>query len=433
MKQLNSRAIATQILFELFENKKSLSETIDIHCVNLNEKDTALVREICFGVARFKPYLEDILKELLQKQLKGKKYLAHILLLTALYQIIFLRVKNFAAVNESLNAAAQLKMTPLKGLLNGVLRNFLRNQEQILQKTDKKPQTNHPDWIVNRLKKDYPNWREIINANLQKPPMWIRVNTAKISKEEYAQKIAHLVQNNEKMLPLDMPKSAILLNKAVNVRELFAFDEGFASVQDLNTQRAAYFLNPQDNDVILDACAAPGGKTCHILELAPKSKVYALDLHQERLNKVQENLDRLGQQARLICADASSDEWNKEQIMFDKILLDVPCSATGVIRRHSDIKWLREENDIDNLAALQLEILQNNWKMLKEGGTLLYSTCSVFKQENQEQIEKFLVMQKDAQLLPLDYAGEKHQMLQFLPRENAGDGFFYALLQKTKG
>ncbi|OOR98990.1 16S rRNA (cytosine(967)-C(5))-methyltransferase [Haemophilus paracuniculus] len=428
MKKLSPRAVSAQILLQVFDQGKSLSTLIPEAQSQVEARDLPLVQEIAFGVCRVLPRLERIISLLVEKPLKGKTRLVHCLLLVGLYQLLYLRVPAHAAVGETVNAIKPLKLDSFRALTNGVLRHFLREQESILAKVDQHWQTLHPEWLVNQLKKAYPNWREIMEANNQKPPMWIRVNSQHSTAEDYAKLLGDLVKI------CDYPtacKEALRLEKAVSVAQLPHFDEGWATVQDCHAQWSASLLDPQNNETILDACAAPGGKTTHLLELAPNAKVTALDIEESRLKRVRENLQRLGQTAKVVCGDASQPEqWLASGEMFDKILLDAPCSATGVIRRHPDIKWLRKETDIAELVALQSKILNALWQRLKPNGTLLYATCSVLPAENREQIENFLASHSDAELVPMDFHGESCIMKQFFPSENGGDGFFYAKLVK---
>lgn len=429
MKKPSSRAVAAQILLQVLDEGKSLSALLPE--AQVESKDLPLVQEITFGVCRVLPRLEHIIKQLVEKPLKGKTRPVHCLLLVGLYQLLYMRVPEFAAVDEVVNATKTLKLDSFRALTNGVLRRFLREKEQILAKTDKHWQTLHPEWLVNQLKKAYPHWREIIDANNQRPPMWLRVNPQHSSVENYRDLLGDLAKNPEKDAACTAPDCAILLEKAVSVSQLPQFEQGWATVQDAHAQWSAKLLGAENGELILDACAAPGGKTTHILELAPQANVIALDIEQSRLKRVSENLQRLGQRAKVICGDACQPEkWLEEGVMFDRILLDAPCSATGVIRRHPDIKWLRQESDITELAVLQAKILNALWQRLKPNGVLLYATCSVLPQENSEQIQRFVENTPNARLMEMDFGFEKNSTKQFFPSENGGDGFFYAKLVK---
>ena len=437
---LSTRAIAAKVILQVLDEGKSLSTLIPEAQSSVKAQDLPLLQEICFGVCRVLPRLEQIIKRLVDKPLKGKTRIVHCLLLVGLYQLLYMRVPAHAAVDEVVNATKSLKSDSFRGLVNGVLRRFFREQDNILAIVDKHWQTLHPDWFVNKLKKSYPNWREIIDANNQKPPMWLRVNTQKNSLETYrtllaAQQMETQVTSHSQALGLTQPTA---------VQNLPLFAEGGVTVQDLHAQWAALLLQPQNHEVILDACAAPGGKTTHILEFAPQANVIALDVEENRLQRVKENLARMQQQATIVCGDATNpqawlDKLGKSAVRFDRILLDAPCSATGVIRRHPDIKWLRQEADIDQLVTLQRQILDALWHYLKPNGILLYATCSVLAEENSQQIERFLQNTPDAQLVALDLPPdvlERNQSavgFQFIPQIDGGDGFYYAKLVKRQG
>lgn len=429
----NTRAIAAQIILQVLDQGKSLSNLLPEIQAQLDLKDVPLVQEMTFGTCRVLPRLEKIISLLVTKPLKGKTRLAHCLLLVGLYQLLYMRVPAHAAVDEVVNATKILKLESFRALTNGVLRRFLREQNEILAIVDKHWQTLHPDWFINRIKPVYPHWRDIIDANNQRPPMWIRANHQYIKAQDYAVLLGDLVAKNAENPSACVPDCAILLKHPVPVTQLVHFEQGWVTVQDAHAQWSAELLDAQNGEFILDACAAPGGKTTHILEKAPQAQVIALDLEENRLKRVHENLARLRQTADVICGDASKpDEWLDQDIMFDRILLDAPCSATGVIRRHPDIKWLRKEQDIVELVELQSKILNALWGRLKLNGILLYATCSILPEENEQQINRFIAQQPNAKLVEMDFNGEKTSMKQFFPQDKGGDGFFYAKLVKTK-
>ncbi|WP_424406870.1 16S rRNA (cytosine(967)-C(5))-methyltransferase RsmB [Pasteurella sp. PK-2025] len=429
---LSTRAVAAQIVLQVLDQGKSLSALLPEVQHTVKSQDLPLLQEICFGVCRVLPRLEQIIKQLVDKPLKGKTRLVHCLLLVGLYQLLYTRIPAHAAVDEVVNATKGLKVDHFRGLVNGVLRRFLREQESILAKVDKHWHTLHPDWFIDRLKQAYPNWRDIIDANNQKPPMWLRVNQQKNTTESYRKLLA---EQGIETATAENP-CALRVLQPIAVSQLPAFHEGAVSVQDIHAQWAGLLLAPKNGELILDACAAPGGKTTHILEQAEKAKVVALDVEASRLKRVHENLARMQQQATVICGDATQPEqWLKQlsesAVQFDRILLDAPCSATGVIRRHPDIKWLRQDADIDQLVQLQAKILDALWKLLKPNGVLLYATCSVLPEENALQIEQFLKRNADAKLTPLPFDLPENAIgMQFLPTENGGDGFYYAKLEK---
>ncbi|OCG18318.1 16S rRNA (cytosine(967)-C(5))-methyltransferase [Gilliamella sp. App6-5] len=421
----NIRAICAQAIFNVLEEGQSLSATLITLNYKIADKDKALVQEICFGVMRVLPELNFYIHTLMSKVLTGKNRILHYLLLVGIYQILYTRIPEHAAVGETVNAVNTLKKTQLKGVINGVLREFLRQQTSLQQKftQDSKQQNQqslHPNWLLTRLKHAYPQqWQAIVNANNQKPPMWLRVNLNRYTVTEYQQLLAE--QQIESDTFAELP-SALRLLSPVNVTKLPYFDNGAVTVQDLSAQYAAYLLAPQNGEHILDMCAAPGGKTTHILEVAPKAQVLAVDIDPSRVKRIHENLTRLNLHAKVKIGDGLTPEQWCEGQQFDRILLDAPCSATGVIRRHPDIKWLRRDSDIAQLTALQYAILNNIWAYLKTGGTLVYATCSILPDENKLQIERFLQENTRAKL--------QGDLKQFLPTENGGDGFFYAVLKK---
>jgi 16S rRNA (cytosine967-C5)-methyltransferase len=429
----NLRALAATTCYQVVDQGKSLSEVLQKAQQELDSPlDKALLQEICFGVMRYLPQLETVCQKLMDKPLVKHLRPLQFLIYVGLYQLKFLRVPDHAAIGETVEAARQLKGQSLTGLINAVLRTVQRQPEVFEIKDAPLPvQYNHPGWIISQLQQAYPEqWQHILDENQQKAPLWLRVNQLRISPDAYLAALA--AEGINASQPFAYLPCALLLEQACDVTLLPGYADGWFSVQDGAAQHAAYFLAARNNDSVLDACCAPGGKTCHILELAPKADVLALDKDPRRLDKVYDNLDRLGLDARVMAADAADpDDWAGFQT-FDRILLDVPCSATGVIRRHPDIRWLRKKADITPLVELQQQILRNIWPLLKPGAELLYATCSVLPDENLQQIHAFLAQQPDAQLIPLS---EHHPQSywQILPGQQQMDGFFYAKLRKTTG
>lgn len=418
----NLRALCAQIIFDVIEKGNSLSTAMITYSKQVADKDRALMQEISFGVMRVLPELEFYVQSLMDKVFTGKNRQIHYVLLVGIYQIVYTRIPHHAVASETVNAVLSFKKPQLKGVVNGVLRSFLRQQTPL--KTQFEQQGNiqlHPNWFVKRIKEAYPqNWPMIIDANNQRPPMWLRVNQQHHTTEQYR----HLLQQNSIESISDQNlTSAICLVDPVPVNKLPEFEQGSVTVQDLSAQYAAYLLAPQNGETILDLCAAPGGKTTHILEIAPQAEVLAVDIDPQRVKRINENLSRLRLHATVKVGDGTKpEEWCDGQ-QFDRILLDAPCSATGVIRRHPDIKWLRRDSDIDELAKLQYQILNQIWPYLKSNGILVYATCSILPNENTAQISRFLQQQTDAKLVG--------DTMQFLPTEKGGDGFFYAKLQKN--
>jgi len=438
---INIRALAAKCCYAVIDQGRSLSDELPKQQDKLIGKDKGLLQEICYGVLRYLPELENDVSQLLQKPIKGKQRVFHFLLLVGVYQIRYMRIPDHAAVSETVAATKTLKNDHMKGLVNAVLRGFLRTleveskQENKLDKKIPDPiKYNHPGWFIKKIQQAYPDqWQAILDANQQKPPMWLRTNQQHHTSEQYQ---ALLIEADIEIANIEPHSQAIALVKPLDVAHLPGFDDGWVSVQDGAAQQAASLLDCQPNDIVLDCCAAPGGKTCHILEQTPDiASMTAIDIEEGRLTRVHENLDRLNLTAEVITADAATQEWwSGEQ--FDRILLDAPCSGTGVIRRHPDIKWLRKADDIDKLVVLQQQILDNIWSLLKPGGTLLYATCSVLPEENCQQISRFIAHNQDVQLIAINSnnldTGENTIGWQLLPDAQNMDGFYYAKLLKLK-
>lgn len=431
---MNVRAVAAKVLNQVVEQGKSLSQALPAVQQDLSPKDKALVQMLCYGVLRTLPRLDFYARSLMKKPLTGKLRDLHFLVLVGFYQLLYTRIPSHAAVGETVNGAIALKKPAFKGMVNGVLRSFLREQESLVEKAEQQPALLycHPSWLVKRLQTAYGEEKaaQIMLDNNQQAPMWLRVNAQHHNREQY---LALLSAQEKSAQVAEFNDNALCLDKACDVYQLPGFEDGWVSVQDGAAQLAAHYLDAQAGDLILDACSAPGGKTAHTLELQPAIKqMVAVDFDEKRLLRVQENLQRLNLQATVIHGDASKPEqwWSGEQ--FDRILCDAPCSATGVIRRHPDIRWLRRDSDIAELVTLQKNILTALWDKLKPGGVLLYATCSILPDENDLQIKAFLESTSDATLIPLatQYDGQAVTR-QILPNEQQMDGFYYAKLQKS--
>ncbi|MGB6137180.1 MAG: 16S rRNA (cytosine(967)-C(5))-methyltransferase RsmB [Shewanella sp.] len=426
---MNVRALAAKAIYEVLEKGISLSVALPDQQQHLqNGKDKALLAELCYGVMRQLPQLDKCVSDCLAKPFKGKQRILHQLLIVGCYQLYFTRIPAHAAISETAEACRQLRFDGLVKVINGVLRNIQR-QESALNTDSDTLRFNTPAWFIKRLQQAYPdNWQAIIEQSHQRPPMWLRNNRLSQSREEYlsaltAQDIGAEAGPSPDSILLDSPK---------DVANLPEFMQGASSVQDGAAQWAATLLAPAANELVLDACAAPGGKSCHLIELAPSINLVAVDFDEKRLARVQQNLDRLHLKAQVIHGDAANiDSWWQGQ-QFDRILLDAPCSATGVIRRHPDIKWLRKNNDIEELANLQRQIFDHCWQWLKPGGTLLYATCSILPQENSQQVEQFLARTADAKLVPIAQQSNPEDIgWQILPGQDNMDGFYYARLVKA--
>ncbi|ELI5720640.1 16S rRNA (cytosine(967)-C(5))-methyltransferase RsmB [Vibrio fluvialis] len=424
---MNVRAAAAQVLFQVVDKGQSLSMALPAAQQNIRPRDHALLQEICYGALRYLPRLESIANALMDNPLKGKQRVFHHLILVGIYQLSFMRIPAHAAVGETVEGAQDLKGPRLRGLINAVLRNYQRNQEQLDAQavSHNAGKYGHPSWLLKLLQNAYPQqWEAIVEANNSKAPMWLRVNHQHHDRDAY-----QALLNNENIDSSlhSQAEDALKLAAPCDVTKLPGFEKGWVSVQDAAAQLSLHYLQPQDGELILDCCAAPGGKTAHILERTQGSEVVAIDCDDTRLKRVHDNLKRLILSAKVVCGDARYPQewWQGSQ--FDRILLDAPCSATGVIRRHPDIKWLRRAEDIAALAELQREILDAMWQQLKPGGTLVYATCSITPQENVLQVKDFLARTSDAQLVgsELDNPGR-----QILPGEEDMDGFYYAVLTK---
>lgn len=430
-KQHNPRAVAARILAQVIGEGRSLSRALEDVPPALVD-DHALIQEMCYGSLREYHRLSRILACLLKKPLKEKDADVQALLLLGLYQLLCMRVPDHAAVSETVSATAALKKPWARGLLNGVLRNAQRQRDDLLSKADATDEGrwSHPQWLIDALREAWPeNWQQLLEANNQRPPMTLRVNTSKISSTDY---LSRLQEAGIGASASEFTPCTIRLEQAQDVRTLPGFDEGLVSVQDEAAQQAALLMAMQPGQRVLDVCAAPGGKTAHMLESA-EVEMLAVDVDAVRLQRVEENLLRLGKQAKCLAGDASTpaDWWDGKP--FDRILLDAPCSATGVIRRHPDIKFLRRQSDIDKLVKLQAQIIDAIWPLLKPGGMLVYATCSVLPQENAAQIGAFVKRQMDAQLIAMnvEWGASVAAGRQILTGSNGMDGFYYACLEKT--
>ena len=420
---VNPRASAARILQSVIYNGESLSTAL----VN---NDSPLVSDLCYGSLRWHEPLSALISILMSKSLKKKDKDVECLIRVGLYQIIYQKTPDHAAVGETVSALKSLKKPWAKNLVNAVLRNFLRGQNKLQKEMLAEDPAKYafPQWLIDRIKKAWPdNWEEILDQSNQRAPMTLRVNLSYQSRDEYLQK---LTEANIDAELLDNIDTAVKLVKPQNVNDLPGFPEGEASVQDGAAQLAGILLDCEDGMQVLDACSAPGGKTGHILESAKDLEVIAVDNSESRMKRVSENLDRLNLKAKIVVADVLDTDAYAKDITFDRILLDAPCSATGVIRRHPDIKVLRRNSDIVELQKVQAEMLKTLWEKLKPGGVFLYATCSILPEENEEQIEKFIDNNSDAKCVAIDPSGLLGK--QIFPGSNSMDGFYYAKIKKVK-
>jgi 16S rRNA (cytosine967-C5)-methyltransferase len=424
--------VAALILHEVLQGR-SLSDALPRHLNKCSEpRDRSLVQELCYGVMRWLPRLQALLQQLLKKPLKPKDRDINALLLLGLYQLLYLRIADHAAVYQTAGAAERLRKRWAVGLINGVLREFQRRQDELLQLIEQDPVARYamPEWLLTRLRQIWPDqWRERVAALNGRPPMGLRVNRLQGSREDY---LVQLKMAGIKAVAIDGTDAGLVLEHAVDVQALPGFAAGRISVQDGAAQLAAQSLDLQSGQRVLDACAAPGGKTGHILETAQPLDLTAVDRDQTRLQQVSENLQRLALTAEVQVGDAAQPAGAWTQTRYDRILLDVPCSATGVIRRHPDIKYLRRPEDIDQLVQLQRRILHSIWPLLKPGGLLLYATCSLLPEENELQVARFLDQQGDAResVIQASWGLACRVGRQVPPGMHDMDGFYYARLEK---
>jgi 16S rRNA (cytosine967-C5)-methyltransferase len=430
---MNPRLAAARALAAVLSGKTSLNSSLPAQLDKVEERDRGLTQDLAFGTARWQPRLDLLAAQLLQKPFKAADADVQALLLVGLYQLFYTRIPAHAAIGETVGCADKLKKPWAKGLLNAVLRRAQREGEELLAGMERDPvvRTAHPRWLQKSLKAFWPEqWEAICAANNAHPPMILRVNRRHHSRDAY---LALLAEAGVGASACQYSRDGIVLAEACDVRGLPGFAEGWVSVQDEAAQLSADLLELAPGQRVLDACCAPGGKTCHLLEAEPDlAHMTAIDLEAKRLTRVRENLDRLQLDAELIACDArdTASWWDGKP--FQRILLDAPCSATGVIRRHPDIKLTRQAEDIPALAALQGELLDALWPTLEVGGMLLYATCSSLPTENTEVIDAFLARTPGARELDLATEAGLRQPhgRQLLAQEGGHDGFYYAKLIK---
>ncbi|WP_104483736.1 16S rRNA (cytosine(967)-C(5))-methyltransferase RsmB [Acinetobacter indicus] len=423
---LNLRAQVIRTLLAV-QQGQSLASILPLHLTKVAERDRALYHELVLGTLRQWYGLKSITLPLLVKPLNNET--VETCLYVGLYQILCTRIADHAAISETVTATKQLGFQALSGVVNAILRRVSRETsvfEQTLQAAH-----GLPSWLFKRLKKDWPEQLEQLTQDLkQTAPLTLRVNQRKISREAYLNK---LLGASIQARPGERSDVAIILEQAVQIPELPGFDAGWFSVQDEHAQLCAQLLPDLNGKVVIDACAAPGGKTAHILEKFSPATLVALDQDPKRLLRVTENLERLQltdtQQVEILAADAT--RWTATEPV-DCIVLDAPCSAIGVMRRHPDIRLLRQSADIQQTVELQQQILEQMWSQLKVGGTLLYITCSILKAENEQQMQQFFAQHADAREIKIatDYGVEQQYGRQLLPEAGRGDGFYYCRIEK---
>lgn len=439
MKQNNLRLLACKAVMPILEpNKKSpsLDNRILQYLPKINSSlDRSFFKNLCYNMCRWHNQLTAISTILLKKPLKKNAFDIQLSINIGLLQLLYLDIDEYAALKESVELAGLFKKPWAKGLINAVLREAQRQgKEHLLNSIEHKTNTKyaHPDWIIQLIQKDWPqSFHEILSANNTPGPLTLRINTQKISREDY---LKILTEAKIEAYFTSISPYGITLRRPYPVKKIPLFTEGIVTIQDEAAQLAAHFLMPKSSETILDACAAPGGKSTHIVELAPKCQLIANDINEQRISLIVENFQRLGITATTTCCDLR----NFKQLnpfsssKMDSILLDAPCSGLGVIRRHPDIKWLRTEGDIKTLATVQYELLESAWEQLKIGGKLLYSTCSILRSENEGVITRFLKANTTAKVISIDTTGiiPAEPGYYLLPSKDGHDGFYFALLEK---
>ena len=424
---LNLRAQVIRTLLAV-QQGQSLASILPVHLSKVAERDRALFHELVLGTLRQWYALKSITLPLLVKPLNNET--VETCLYVGLYQVLCTRVASHAAISETVTAAKQLGYEALSGVVNAILRRVSRETSEF--QTALAQAHGLPSWLYKRLKKDWPEQLEqLTNTLKQTAPLTLRVNTRQISRDDYLE----ILQEQEIAAEAcTVSEVGIVMLQNVHIPDLPGFDEGIFSVQDEHAQLCATLLPNLDGKVVVDACAAPGGKTAHLLEKFQPKKLIALDQDAKRLLRVSENLERLqlNQEAQVEILAADATTWNASEAV-DCIVLDAPCSAIGVLRRHPDIRLLRQSGDIQQTVALQQQILQQMWQQLKVGGTLLYITCSVLNAENEQQMQQFFAEHQNAKEVKIDANWGITQLYgrQLLPQEGRGDGFYYCRIEKT--
>jgi 16S rRNA (cytosine967-C5)-methyltransferase len=429
----SARAAAALVIHSVRDRGRSLTDALEALVTLGDERDRPLVQALCYGVLRTLPRQEILVRSLLHKPLKGEDRDLEALILVGLYQLTDTRVPHHAAVAATVEATRVMGKAWAASLVNALLRRFQRERTQLLARANSAPEVHwlFPRWLLGRLQTAWPgHWREIVAASNAQAPMCLRVNRTRLTPAQYAQRLRAA---GLRARPNADTSSGLALDRPVSTTALPGFAAGLVSVQDAGAQLAADLLEARPGDRVLDACAAPGGKSAHILERAwGNLDLTALDVDPVRLERVRDNLCRLGLSARVVQGDAAAPDGSWAQQRYNRILLDAPCSATGVIRRHPDVKWLRRDSDIPVLSALQARMLDAVWALLVPGGILLYATCSLLPEENEEQIRAFLDRQSDARIRQLEgrWGLARPFGRQTLPSEGGPDGFYYAAVTK---
>lgn len=432
----NARTRAALILARVMREGSTLDRLLPGLSAGLRDRrERAFVQELCYGVLRWYPRLDFICDRLLSRSLKNKDQDIRSTILCGLYQLEFLRTPEHAAVSSAVETARHLHKHWAGPVINAVLRRYQRERSHLQRVLETSESANfaHPQWLISALREDWPqHWQDILHAANERPPMQLRVNLSRTSRSAYMEELARLdiIAQPSSLLP-----GAITLSSPVEIDALPGFNEGLVSIQDYGAQLAPGLLAPRPGDAILDACAAPGGKTAHIYETCRGvQRLTALDISAPRLELLRETRRRLDIPMEVIQGDARVPETWWDGAQYDRILLDAPCSATGVIRRHPDIKVLRRPGDIAQFVRTQEELLEAMWPLLKSGGRLVYVTCSLLARENDSRMENFREKHPDAGACLMDaglaWGVATRYGRQTLPGHDDMDGFYYAILEK---
>lgn len=404
---------------------RSLTPTLETLFASHPELDIGqrgAIWDVTHGTLRSLGTIRGVLAQMLRKPLTEPGLEA--LIAVALYQLEFTQARPYAVVDQAVSAAEALGWPWAKAMVNALLRRFQRERELLLAnaRASDYGRYSYPEWWIKRVRLSFPlNWEQILETGNRRAPMGLRVNLRRCPREEYLRQLRDAGLSGQAF-----GDAGVMLDRPMPVSRLPGFAQGLVSVQDAGAQLAQAYLDLAPGQRVLDACAAPGGKTAHILEHTD-AELLALDNDRARIGRIRANLQRLGLEAEVRCADASapSDWWDERP--FDRVLADVPCTASGVVRRHPDIKWLRRESDIKALAAQAARLMDALWRVLVPGGKLLLATCSVFHEENRAQVDDFVGRHADARLAPLP--GQDGLDAQLLP-DDSHDGFYYALLER---
>ncbi len=428
----DTRARAAYCIKAVIFDGVQLDRALENGLQKLERRQHAFVSEIVFGVVRWYWRLASYAQQLLHRPFKRKDRDLYCLLLSGLYQILFMRVPEYACVSETVAAVSSMKKRWAVAVLNAVLRKFIDNKERLLaEPLQDCALYAHPQWLVDMLRQEWPDcWEKILHANNQKPQMVLRVNTSMTSVEEYMEELSRIGIESSRNL---VSPVGLQISRPLQVDKLPGFFQGKVSVQDTASQLVAPVLDLRENHRVLDACAAPGGKTVHILENQPKlSELIAVDKVASRCDKILENLRRTGKKATVINGDVTDPGGWWDGVQYDRILVDVPCSGLGVVCRHPDIKHHRKPEDIQASVKQQLQIVAALWPLLQKNGKLVYTTCSVLHCENESQVKQLLEILDDCSVVPLPPSLGKSTGIgrQRVQGVDYGDGFYYACLTK---